>query len=332
MSDSPRSVAFVIARIIVVGVVLGVGLGLVPGAGLDEAHADGNDLVMSRLGTVQADSAVGNSQDFRALTSELGVVIAPRLLSPSDTLGFGGFQFAADLGFTTISNDKDFWRVRESTVSPTGGPEHGGSVMPTLGLFVRKGIWLPLPSFEVGAGMVQLLDSNILAAQGYAKFALHEGYHDLPVPSLAVRGAVSRMMGTSQLDLTVVSLDVSLSKAIGLLGSINLEPYLGGNLLFIVPRSKVVDPTPNIREDGNLDFVFRDQDNISRNRIFAGFKLQYHVFALLFEANIALSGSSVDDQPGDMDCAVVGGMRDDCDSTDQSGSQQTYTVGLGLDF
>ena len=317
---------------IAVAVGFGVGFGVGPGAGIGQAHADGNDLVMSRLGTVQADNTIGNSQDFRSLTSELGVVIAPRLLSPSDTLGFGGFQFAADLGFTTISNNKDFWRVRESSGSPGGGGDHGGGVMPTLGVFVRKGIWLPLPSFEVGAGMVQLLDSNILAAQAYAKFALHEGYHDLPIPSLALRGAASRMMGTSQIDLTVASVDVSMSKAFGFLGSINFEPYLGGNLLFIVPRSKVVDPTPNIPDDINLNFVFRDQENILRNRIFAGFKLQYYVFALLFEANIALKGSSVDNQPGDMDCNLVGAMRDDCDSTDEAGSQQTYTIGIGLDF
>ena len=302
-------------------------------AGLEQAHAGDNDLVLSRLGTINADQTVGNGEDFRSLVSELGVVLAPRLLSPSDTLGFGGFQFAADFSLTSISNKEDYWRVRESTDSPAGGAEHGGAFMSTLGVFVRKGIWLPLPSFEVGAGMVHLLGSQMFAAQGYAKFALHEGYHDLPVPSLAVRGAVSRMMGTSQLDLTVASLDASLSKSFGISGSLNVEPYVGGNFLIIVPRSEVIDPTPNIPDDSQLNFVFRDQDNVNRARIFGGFKVQYYVFAILFEANIAFGGSSKDDQEGtDMDCGMVGSMRTDCDSTDQSGTQQTYTIGLGMDF
>ncbi len=310
-------------------------LATVMAVGVPAASAGDNDLVLSRFATLQdgGGAAVGNGEDFRSLASELGVVLAPRLLSPSDTLGFAGFQFSGDVSFTTISSDEDFWRARESTDSPEGGGSHGGSLMTTLGIFVRKGIWLPLPSFEIGGGMIHLLDSDLFAAQGYAKFALHEGYHDLPIPSVAVRGAVSRMMGTTQVDLTVASVDVSLSKAFGIGGSINLEPYGGWNALFIIPRSEVIDPTPNADMDVDQNFVFRDQDRIDRHRFFAGFKLQYYVFALLFEANITLKGRSTDNQPGtEMDCGDVGAMTSVCDSTDQSGLQQTYTVGIGMDF
>ena len=38
------------------------------------------------------------------LMSELGVVIAPRALSPADTLGYSGFQLAFETSFTQISN------------------------------------------------------------------------------------------------------------------------------------------------------------------------------------------------------------------------------------
>ena len=77
-------------------------------------------------------------------------------------------------------------------------------------MFARKGLWfLPLPSFEVGAGAVNVSGSKMWAAQIYGKFAIQEGFHDWPLPSLAVRGAASRLMGADQLDLTVASLDVS---------------------------------------------------------------------------------------------------------------------------
>jgi hypothetical protein len=310
------------------------------------ALADDNDLVVGRLGTVINDGmgqpidVIGDPVLFRSLASELGVVMAPRLVEPADTLGFSGFQFAADLAFTSINNRQPYWRVLESSPDPaaTAPVDHGGGTMTSFGAFVRKGIWLPLPSFEVGTGVVHLLGSNHWAGQFYAKFALHEGFHDLPLPSVAVRGAVSRVFGTDQIDLTVPSIDVSVSKHIGINGTFNLAPFAGWNWLLIVPRSEVIDKTPNIDprddpDDSNLNFTFPDQDTILRQRFFGGVKLNYYVFALTLEANFALAGSSTDDRGGtDMDCADATNPTANCDATDEAGAQSTFTVSLGVDF
>src|SRR5687767_15773703 len=126
------------------------------------ARAGGNDLVLSRLGDVVVDGdgdpidAVGSSADFRSLASELGVVMAPRLSEPADTLGFGGFQFTADVGFTQVHTDRPYWRALSSSSDPAAS-SHGDDLMTTIGLFARKGIWLPAPSFEIGMGAVHLL-------------------------------------------------------------------------------------------------------------------------------------------------------------------------------
>jgi len=298
------------------------------------AAADQNDVVLSRLGVPEVDvggqvvGVVGDNRAFRSIASELGVVMAPRLGEPADTIGFGGFQFSADMAFTSISSGADFWDVLETESS---------GFMPTIGFFARKGIWLPAPSFEVGAGAVKLTNSRMWAAQGYAKFALHEGYHTLPLPSLAVRGAVSRLTGSEQLDLTVASVDVSASKEFGLGGMINLAPYGGYNLLVIVPRSEVVDRTPNVDQMADPDdrantFVFVEQDNIFRHRFFAGVKLKYYVFAIAAEAVVAVAGSSVDDRTGTTGLCGTSVTTTACDSEDGSGSQQTYTLSVALDF
>lgn len=294
------------------------------------AVAGDNDLVLSRLGTIEGDRVVGSNVGFRSLASELGVVLAPRLLAPADTLGFGGFEFTADVATTSISEGAEHWRTLERD-DTTGS-------LSTVGFFVRKGIWLPLPSFEVGLGAVHLQGSDMWAGQGYLKFALHEGYHDLPLPSIAVRGAGSRMMGQHELDLTVASIDVSASKDFGIAGSVTLSPYAGWNWLLIVPRSEVVDKTPHIdlRDDpmdASMNFVFVDQDTILRNRFFLGAKLRHYVFTLHLEAAVALAGSSTDDRQGtDLPCSTAGMPTTDCDATDQASSQSTLTVGLGLDF
>lgn len=311
------------------------------------ARAGDNDLVLGRLAVIVDDPggtfpprAVGQNLALRSLVSELGVALAPRLSTPADTLGFGGFQFTADLSWTSITADAPYWRARAGSPDPTGadGTAHGESMLSTVGLFARKGIWFPVPSLEFGAGAVHLMSSRLWTAQGYVKLALHEGYHDLPIPSFAVRGGVSRLIGQKDLDLTIVSIDGSIGKKIGVGGTWNFHPYAGYNLLIMIPRSEVIDPTPHVdgldpanMDDRDLNFVFRDQDDILRHRVFLGAKLRYYVFEVTLEGTYAMAGTSVDDRFGDDECELVS-MTSNCDSTDQAAAQKTFTVSTGFDF
>src|SRR5690349_1947260 len=71
------------------------------------AAADDNDLALAHFSSARPNAA--GSLDpgaaapddaakikFRSLASQLGMVLAPKLLSPADTIGFGGFQFSID--------------------------------------------------------------------------------------------------------------------------------------------------------------------------------------------------------------------------------------------
>src|SRR5690606_25632965 len=114
--------------------------------------------------------AVGDNQAFRSLASELGVDLAPRSGDGADTVGFGGFAITADLASTQIHSDHAHWRVLESSPDPAGtGVRHGARTLSTVGVFARKGLWLPLPSFELGIGAVHLVHSRMWAGQAYAK-------------------------------------------------------------------------------------------------------------------------------------------------------------------
>jgi hypothetical protein len=311
------------------------------------AAADQNDLVISRLSTRMTDGmgnltgVVGQNLELRALSSQLGVVLAPHLLTPADTLGFGGFQLTVDYATTTIDSSASYWRALQGSSDPagTGTSPHGEDMMRTVGFFARKGMWFPAPSMEFGGGAIHLVDSRTWAAQLYTKLALHEGYHQLPIPSLSVRGAVSRMMNQRELDLTVASVDVAISKHVGVGGTWRFDPFVGWNALLIVPRSEVIDPTPNIDPltPGNeLDilhnFVFKDQDNILRHRLFVGAKLQYYVFQLTLEAQFAMAGSSVDDRAGTNEPCMPNSTTTSCDSTDTAAAQRTLSMSAGFDF
>ena len=309
------------------------------------AAADANDLVMARL-TEAVETADGTryipqNAELRALASQLGVVMAPHLLTPADTLGFGGFQLTADLTTTTIDSSERYWRVLEGSPDPAGagGAAHGSGMLRTVGMFVRKGMWFPFPSFEIGAGAVHLVDSRIWTGQLYAKLALHEGYHQLPIPSVAVRGGVSRMMQQRELDLTVASLDLTVSKHFGIGGTWRLDPYAGWNILVIIPRSEVIDPTPHVdplepgnEMDAGNSFVFKDQDNIYRQRFLVGVKAQFYVVQLTLEAVFALEGTSLDDRTGTSDQCMPNSSTTTCDSKDLATSQRTLSLSAGVDF
>jgi hypothetical protein len=110
-------------------------------------------------------------------------------------------------------------------------------------------------------------------------------------------------------------------------------------MLMIVPRSEVIDPTPNVdplvmgNEDDLLNnFVFKDQDVIFRNRIFFGAKLQYYVFQLTLEAQFALAGSSIDDRSGTSDACMPSSTTTVCDAKDTAASQRTLSMSAGFDF
>ncbi|MSP60538.1 MAG: hypothetical protein EXR72_09400 [Myxococcales bacterium] len=244
---------------------------------------------------------------FRQLASELGVVLSPRFLAPADTIGYSGFQFTLDPSFTSISNrkcvemelvDRCPWQRGASGKDGQGTKHDLPGFASTVTLMARKGIWLPLPSFELGAAATKLMQSDLFAVMFYAKFALHEGYHDWAIPSLSVRGAGMRMVGSSQLDLTMAQVDTEVSKSFGLFGSVTFVPYLGSAVLFIIARSQVIDTTPDVDAykqgpgalDLNANAVFPEQDTIVRWRFYSGFRLNYSILVFAFDYVLTACG------------------------------------------
>jgi len=259
-------------------------------------------------------------------------------MTPADTLGYAGFQVSAELGVTKINSSQPYWHG-VSGYSPTSTPD---SYLTTVGAFVRKGMWLPLPAFEFGAGALNIVGSRMYLVQGYAKLALQEGFHGWWLPSLAVRGSASQLLGTDQVDLNVYGVDVLISKAFGIAGTSRIEPFLGWNMLFIDAQSGVIDATPacdavalkqgtataagpqcaaaqaGTFNDTFANFTFPHQDVITRQRWSGGFKLKLAVVFLAAEYDFIPAGQSRDSKQPEV--------------KDGSGSQQSFSLSWGLDF
>jgi hypothetical protein len=279
--------------------------------------------------------------NFRSLMSELGVVMAPRIPMTAETLGFAGFSVSGELGFTQISNSKSFWNGVDAVSPQSPSTARPDATLTTMGVFLRKGLWFPVPAFEVGGGVVSLLQSQMLAWQGYAKFALHEGYPDLPFPSLAIRAAMSYLTGTDQVSLNTTSFDAIVSKGFGVLKTARLEPFGGLSLIVIRASGKLVDFTPlcdahqvamatpgqsigggcaatqsGTTNDDLATTTFPAQDAITRYRFFGGAKLKFGVLAVMGQYEFYPGGTS----------------RDDSSAVDRSGGQSSFSLSTGLDF
>ena len=294
-----------------------------------EAHAGKYDLDLTPLGQVEDDGSI--TQDnaaFRSLSSEVGVLMAPRVVDPADSLGLSGFAVSADVTINTLSGDADFWRD-----SARGSPDN---VAPTLQVMGRKGLW---PGIEIGAGATHLFDSRMWTISGYGKIALHEGFHHLPIPSIALRGMFSRVLGAKDLDMTTISAGASISHVFGVGSTFNITPYAGYDALLVFSRTGILDATPGHDEytQGSLpcgngdpdcsvqsEFVFRQQDVIVRHRPYVGMRFIFSVLRIGLEAMFVPPGGS------SADVELLGGGTETV--ADSSGFQQQYTVSFGLDF
>jgi len=184
---------------------------------------------------VNESSAIGFNANpdvdaFKALSRDLGLVFAPRFLTPAETLGEAGFDVGFGASISTLDGAADHWRVLDS--SP--------GVFTTGQIYVRKG--LPF-SFEFGGSLSHLFDSDMVAVGTELKWALNEGF--LYLPDIAVRGSVNNIVGSSDLNLTNAGADVSISKAFAMAGVMSITPYFGYNRLWIISSSRLLDVAPD---------------------------------------------------------------------------------------
>jgi hypothetical protein len=288
-----------------------------------DAHAGKYDLDLTTLGRQDPTTGevVQNDAQFRSLSSELGTVIAPKPMDPADSLGLSGFAVSSDFSVNTISGNSEYWRQ-----TAEGGADN---VVSTVQIMGRKGLY---PGIEIGGGANHLFDSRMWAMVGYGKIAFHEGFHHLPIPSIAIRAQFGRLLGAKDFNLTTAAPAIQISHVFGLGKTFSLTPYVGYEALLVVSRSQVLDATPNCDEFpdsynetecpvamGTSEFVFKNSGAIVRHRPHLGLRMIFSVMRLGFEAMFVPPGAS----DGEIDGESV---------ADNSKFQTHITFSVGLDF
>jgi hypothetical protein len=147
---------------------------------------------------------------FRDFSEDLGSALSYKPVMPSAPLGTTGFDMGIEVTQTKMEKSSQIW----NTV--TGG---GGSVSDLYipKLHIDKG--LPF-GIDVAGFYSRIPTTNISLVGAELRYAILEG--GISQPAVAIRGAITKMNGVSQLALNTKSLDISISK-----GFTIFTPYAG---------------------------------------------------------------------------------------------------------
>lgn len=235
------------------------------------AYADDLDLALSRLrvaiqkrncanrngGTFCADQEL-----FERLVSELAVAMAPPVTGPARTIGPRAFQLTFGTTVTSVEGGQAYWRrgsegneglsqprdILDTPAREQDGPALGFNESPpaTLAwnhLQVRKGLPFGL---EAGALLGQGLQTSMWTLGAALKWSLFEGFRTGlgQLPDVAIQGAISRSVGSSQATLHLYAFDLTFSKPFVIEQTWSVSPFLGLQLLRADVASGVVDLTP----------------------------------------------------------------------------------------
>ncbi|MGE0789633.1 MAG: hypothetical protein AB7S26_28430 [Sandaracinaceae bacterium] len=188
----------------------------------------------------------------RVMTQFAGAMMPP-VLTTAGTRGVRGIYVGFETWLTPIESDA-------SGANATGSAWHravegdglGGST--TSSRFVdsvlawgrfnlRKG--LPF-GFDLGMNIGYLANSSYWTLGLEVRWALFEGFRDGVgwIPDLAVRAAVQTLLGDSEFNMTIPTVDVILSEPFVIANTVEVTPSVFGQVGWIFADSELVDLTP----------------------------------------------------------------------------------------
>ncbi len=261
----------------------------------------------------------GDQTAFRRLAGEYGYAIAPALHAPAETLGYAGFYLGLE-GWLTIINAGT---ERENVWYRGTEDKNPDDVLFVSAIHVRKG--LPF-SFELGTSFSYVAATEQVLLGADIRWALIEGYRTDwrgYFPDIAVRGAVNRLMGEDELDMTVWSFDASISRPWAISGMMTITPFAGYQFIQIIADNSLVfnagpvngslDPAeftanpgtnPSLLQCsdaeggrsacvGNIDgprdtvaYLDFAREYVNRHRIFLGTRFLYEHFSVALQVGI----------------------------------------------
>jgi hypothetical protein len=269
------------------------------------AHAAANDLQLWRLGhpdplacticdgsggDIPEAGIPGAQARFHRLASTLGLAFVPPFQETAATTGQAGFEIGISSSQALLRIGADAWATA-GTQASLAPPQL--LILPAVTL--RKGLG---GSFELGAAVQWLANSQMIALSADVRWAVVEGLESGPDVALRVWG--TRVLGTQDLDLGAAGADALVSRSFGVAGMMKLQPYATFGLAMVNAMSTVVDFKPAAEDPsrpGADDQVFH-AITLYNNRYWragAGVRLVAGMLLAGLEANVAWGRNPIQD-------------------------------------
>jgi hypothetical protein len=327
---------------------LAVGIGLALIASATPASANKLDLALARFIECKTPAACeADLARYERFMAEYAFGVSPKIMSPASTLGYSGFYLGIEGQLTPVPGKTSDRRWYDGTAPANEAP----SLMFNPGVHVRKGLpW----SFEIGASLNYLAQSETIGLGAEIKWSLFEGYrHHFRgvLPDIAARGSVMRIGGQSDIDMTIVGVDGSISYKFGVGGMISLTPYAGFQYLWtliriepLVYRVETDDgqgepdwPAAENsfhRQDGGLyDTSGLSGPNLERMKLFLGLQFGYELLSIIIEGSWGLPHSwNTATTPPENGMYAEGIAFDQTQYKTEVDHQFTMSAGVGLNF
>jgi hypothetical protein len=187
---------------------------------------------------------------FLKLVNQLGFAIAPSAMHSARTTGYGGIDVTLEAQYTKISSDESYWKLgTQGPVDPSSGTpakinNDPAGVLQLYSVRLRKGFGFGL---EIAGQVGFLPKTSILSGGADIRLSLLEGFRTgIPgfIPDFAAGGGVRTITGTPELQLTVASFDLQISKPIPIQGMSVVTPWIGLQQLWMFGNSGTIDLTP----------------------------------------------------------------------------------------
>ncbi len=200
-------------------------------------------------------SALGNlsQSEFRTVSEDLGAAFSYKPIAPTEAQGITGFDIGIEVTGTDVSRSA-------GALSRAGASDSSMNTLLIPKLHLHKGLPLGL---DVGAFVANVPAINARLYGAEVRYALLGG--GVAMPAIGVRGAYTRLDGTSQLAFNTRSLDISISKSFTV-----LTPYAGIGQVW-------VNSSPNA---GNLA-----GESFSQGKLFVGLNVNLGLLNLALETD-----------------------------------------------
>ncbi len=197
--------------------------------------------------------------DFKALSTDLGMALSYQPLSPAAPLGdkLPGFDAGVEASFVKLDTSARYFTEINKVAN-----------IPDTLVFPRVHVQVGLPIIPIDLGVSYTKAGDIKLTGFELKYAILRG--GVAMPAIAIRGAYTKLSGIDDLDLSTKSLDLSISK-----GILIFTPYVGVGEVWITS-----DPHPTVTITPPLE-----KEDITKTKAFVGLKTKIFPFV-----NLVLEG------------------------------------------